>query len=151
MARCLHPSLRIPNPDWQDVEKGPPALFSQRVEAHRTATGKSLSRQARGGRVRMLTLRLLELPDRELLMLNDCVKRESHFVSCFLKRETNNASRTRKDPYSKKVFILSKKPSPSASAVMPLSFANSSSSCFCFDESLVGISIFTVKIWSPVC
>ena len=37
MARCLHPPLRIPNPDWQDVEKGPPALFSQRVEAHRLA------------------------------------------------------------------------------------------------------------------
>jgi hypothetical protein len=78
MARCLHPPLRIPNPDWQDVEKGPPALFSQRVEAHRTATGKSLSRQARGGRVRMNTLRPQELPAHRLACVR---KRDVHYSS----------------------------------------------------------------------
>ena len=78
MARCLHPPLRIPNPDWQDVEKGPPALFSQRLEAHRTATGKSLSRQARGGRVRMNTLRPQELPAHRLTGVR---KGEVHYSS----------------------------------------------------------------------
>ena len=41
--------------------------------------------------------------------------------------------------YSKKVFILSKKPSPSASMDIPLSLANSVSSSRCLAVSLVGI------------
>ena len=41
--------------------------------------------------------------------------------------------------YSKKVFILSKKPSLSSSIDMPLSLANSLSNSFCRGVSLVGI------------
>lgn len=47
--------------------------------------------------------------------------------------------------YSKNVFILSKKPSPSASIVMPLSLANSMSNSFCLAVSLVGICTLIVN------
>ncbi len=46
--------------------------------------------------------------------------------------------------YSKKVFILSKNPSPSVSRETPLSLANSVRISLCLFDSFVGIWIFTL-------
>ena len=54
------------------------------------------------------------------------------------KKNRHRESEGSRKTYSKKVFILSKNPSPSVSRETPLSLANSVSNSFCLTDSLVG-------------